>query len=305
MQTRVLKRHLLASVGLVSLTVASSAASAADITLLQRPPAAIWSWSGLYIGGHVGYGWGRDPFTDVIFGGKAPLLSRDQFQRPGLGLPSRRQLASRCLGRRTGNRPLGHEHQRVIVGFVDPHRRRCNRQYNHHADRQIRPARVGSCPARISRVAGRAALRHRRPRLDPVCPELRTRGSCRRPAASITASFSDSDPSWRFGAVVGAGVEARLWDSNWLARLEYLHYDFGDSGSSSVHRRRLLHQRPSDRGRGPHRPELQVRTSHGGVCRPCQGGDAGQSSAGRRGGLELERLLPRRPCRLRMGTRPV
>ncbi len=73
MQTRVLKRHLLASVGLVSLTVASSAASAADITLLQRPPAAIWSWSGLYIGGHAGYGWGRDPFTDVIFSGKAPL----------------------------------------------------------------------------------------------------------------------------------------------------------------------------------------------------------------------------------------
>jgi outer membrane immunogenic protein len=72
-QTRVLKRHLLASVGLVSLTVASSAASAADITLLPRPPAAIWSWSGLYIGGHVGYGWGRDPFTDVIFNGKAPL----------------------------------------------------------------------------------------------------------------------------------------------------------------------------------------------------------------------------------------
>ena len=71
-QTKVLKRHLLASAGLLSLTVASSAASAADITVLPRAPVAIWSWSGLYIGGHVGYGWGRDPFTDFIFGGKAP-----------------------------------------------------------------------------------------------------------------------------------------------------------------------------------------------------------------------------------------
>jgi high affinity Mn2+ porin len=54
-QTKVLKRHLLASVGLISLTVASSA-HAADINVLPRAPVAIWSWSGLYIGGHVGYG---------------------------------------------------------------------------------------------------------------------------------------------------------------------------------------------------------------------------------------------------------
>jgi hypothetical protein len=26
----------------------------------------------------------------------------------------------------------------------------------------------------------------------------------------------------------------RLWNTNWLARLEYLHYDFGNSGSSSA-----------------------------------------------------------------------
>jgi outer membrane immunogenic protein len=24
----------------------------------------------------------------------------------------------------------------------------------------------------------------------------------------------------------------RLWNTNWLARVEYLHYDFGNSGSS-------------------------------------------------------------------------
>ena len=39
-------------------------------------------------------------------------------------------------------------------------------------------------------------------------------------------------PSWRFGWVAGAGAQARLWSSNWLARLEYLHYDFGNSGNS-------------------------------------------------------------------------
>ena len=37
-------------------------------------------------------------------------------------------------------------------------------------------------------------------------------------------------PSWRFGWAAGAGGQARLWNTNWLARLEYLHYDFGNSG---------------------------------------------------------------------------
>ena len=71
MKNRGLKRHLLASVGFISLAVASSA-SAGDIAQ-PSPPAAIWNWSGIYIGAHGGYGWGRDPFSDVVFSGKAPL----------------------------------------------------------------------------------------------------------------------------------------------------------------------------------------------------------------------------------------
>jgi hypothetical protein len=160
----------LPSVGLLSLTVASSA-SAADITLMPRPPAAIWSWSGLY----------RRPCR-LRLGSRSvhrrnlrrqgsslrnhPI--RNQLQRHGLGLPRRRQLAKRRLGRRTGNRPLGHEHQGVIVVFGVFHRGHYKHQYRHHADRQIRPARVGSCPARICGVARRASLRHRRPRLDTI-----------------------------------------------------------------------------------------------------------------------------------------
>jgi opacity protein-like surface antigen len=53
-------------------------------------------------------------------------------------------------------------------------------------------------------------------------------------AASVGLAASSSTPSWRFGWVAGLGVEARLFDTNWLARLEYLHYDFGNSGSAAT-----------------------------------------------------------------------
>ena len=36
----------------------------------------------------------------------------------------------------------------------------------------------------------------------------------------------DLAPHW-FGWVAGAGGELRLGASNWIARAEYLHYDFG------------------------------------------------------------------------------
>src|SRR5262249_57718364 len=50
------------------------AASAADLRPPPPAPAPISGWAGLYLGVHAGYGWGHDPFTDVIFAGKAPLV---------------------------------------------------------------------------------------------------------------------------------------------------------------------------------------------------------------------------------------
>jgi outer membrane immunogenic protein len=42
-----------------------------------------------------------------------------------------------------------------------------------------------------------------------------------------------TNPNNLFGWVVGAGVEYRLWQTNWIGRLEYLHYDFGQFRNSS------------------------------------------------------------------------
>ncbi|MCP3397094.1 outer membrane beta-barrel protein [Bradyrhizobium sp. CCGB20] len=44
--------------------VASDAANAADLVPVVNLPAAVWSWSGGYIGGHVGGGYGRTSFSN-------------------------------------------------------------------------------------------------------------------------------------------------------------------------------------------------------------------------------------------------
>ncbi|MGY3443241.1 outer membrane protein [Bradyrhizobium sp. USDA 4473] len=53
--------------------VASSAAKAADLEPQLKLPAAVWNWSGGYIGGHVGGGYGRTSFSNPrgpsIYGG--------------------------------------------------------------------------------------------------------------------------------------------------------------------------------------------------------------------------------------------
>jgi len=76
-----MKKLLLATVAGMAL-VAAGSANAADLRApaYKAPPPAIapvpWSWTGFYIGAHIGGGWGTkdvlDPFAaDEIFGGKA------------------------------------------------------------------------------------------------------------------------------------------------------------------------------------------------------------------------------------------
>ena len=240
MQTRMLKRHLLASVGFVSLTVASSAASAADITLPKGPPAAVWSWSGLYIGGHVGYGWGRDPFTDFIFGGKAPpsgiTLSGINSKGTVWGFHAGANWQS---GAWVGGLEIDLSGTSIkgssstSVSFTED-----TTSNTIGLTRTDKFDLLGSARARLGYLVWPDVLLYGTGGLAWtrfVATADQTFLSAQ-PEGTFSLSFLESAPSWRFGAVVGAGVEARLWDSNWLARVEYLHYDFFDTDhfSSSV-----------------------------------------------------------------------
>ena len=65
------------------------------------------------------------------------------------------------------------------------------------------------------------------------------------PRGTFTETRSFTQPFDRFGWVAGAGVETLLFGTNWIGRLEYLHYDFG--AVQSVGGRTSLGETISDR----------------------------------------------------------
>jgi outer membrane immunogenic protein len=232
MKKRVLKRHLLASAGLLSLMAAGSATAADIAPLLKAPPPPVWSWSGLYLGAHAGYGWGHDPFTDTVFAGKAPLL----------GINSRGGVWGFHAG-------ANWQDGAVVGGLeIDISGTGIKGSSSVSSTITLGATTIATTTTRTDKFDGLGSVRARLGYL--VTPNLLVYGTgglawtrfvqttdqsifLTIPPDTATLAFSSSNPTWRFGFAVGAGVEARLWDTNWLGRVEYLHYDFGDSGSSA------------------------------------------------------------------------
>src|ERR1700759_4760268 len=60
-----------------AITLASAPAFAADLPMKAAPmmPAAVWSWTGFYIGAHVGAGWGETESTITNIRASAPGIA--------------------------------------------------------------------------------------------------------------------------------------------------------------------------------------------------------------------------------------
>ena len=184
------------------------------------------------------------------------LASRVQWQGLAGRLPRRRQLAGRQDRRGPRDRPVGNRHPWFFNRDRGADIRLPAASHNHVVSgdcdqlRPVRVARVGPGPARPiwrprTSCSTAPAVWH-----GHITP---TTKSCVTTALSFLVPpdqdgiFSSvSSPNWRFGWVAGIGGEMRLFNSNWLARLEYLHYDFGRSDTSSC--RRCF---PLDHGRAP------------------------------------------------------
>ena len=188
-----------------------------------RAAAVAWSWSGFYLGGHAGYGWGRNPFSDPV-GDNLILTGIDSngfvggFQA-GANWQSGAWVGGLEIdlsgtgikGSTSGSEPLTDgTHSVTLTDKFDL---------------------LGSARARLGYLVWPNVLLYGTGGLAWT-RFVRGVDDTRVIIGGDPDAFSSSNPSWRFGWVAGLGVETRLWDSNWLARLEYLHYDFGDGGSS-------------------------------------------------------------------------
>ena len=81
-----------------AILIASTAAGSAADLAVKAPyiaPASVWNWTGFYIGGHVGAGWGTTESTlDSIIAPGVPLTA--------FGLRRRAKQQKRCSRRWAG-----------------------------------------------------------------------------------------------------------------------------------------------------------------------------------------------------------
>jgi outer membrane immunogenic protein len=238
-----LNKHLLASVAVAALIVASPA-RAADLPLKAPPPAAApWTWSGFYVGGHGGCAWGHDATTSVndpFFFGKFPTFSVPGFDPKG------------CLG---GFQAGANWQTANIIGGLEIDLSATDIKGSSSASSPTIDSGFGTTSGTAATSGHFDWLGSARARLGYlVTPDILLYGTGGLAWSRYTreTNLTDTDvftpvagggfanqlsslalPSWRFGWVAGLGGEFRLFSSNWLARLEYLHYDFGNSGSAS------------------------------------------------------------------------
>lgn len=226
-----MKSTLLAGVGLVALSMATGGAARAADAAASTLPA--WSWSGFYLGAHGGYAWARDPFDDQFF-----------FTPPSdlTGVNSRGWLAGFQAGANwqkgawvggleidISGTGIGGTNS-LTQSFITPGLTTTDTVSQTDKFDMIGSGRVrlGYVPWPNVLLYGTGGLAWAR--IDQTFVDTTTQTG--RGGADITTQ-SSTNPVWRFGWVAGFGAETRLWNSNWLARLEYLHYDFGDTGYAS------------------------------------------------------------------------
>jgi outer membrane immunogenic protein len=194
---------------------------------VKAHPIVTADWSGFYLGAHAGYGWGRDPmsqsdFSNIVFFGL------DDFQRAdvnsngfvaGFQAGANRQMGAFVGGVEIDISGTGIKGTTTVSDLDNDETLTTTDKFD----------ALGSARGRIGYLALPNVLLYGTgglgwARLNQTTVDTPLGGG---PSGSTT-------PFWTFGWVAGAGGETRLWNSNWFLRAEYLHYDFGNSGSTNT-----------------------------------------------------------------------
>ena len=216
-----LRRLFLASASLMVLT---GSALAADLPVVKAPPPVIASWAGFYLGVHGGYGWKRDDFSlseaDFFLTTPPPSINGVRSQGGVFGAHAgyNWQFGRIVTGLEidfsaTDIKGSNGVSETVAVPGVG------SLSTSDALDENVRY--LGSTRARLGWLATDQVLLYGTAGLG--WERLDLTETTQSPASAISVR----DPIDKFGWVAGVGAEAMLGSPNWIGRIEYLHYDFG------------------------------------------------------------------------------
>jgi len=215
--------------GFVTPVIAADCTAGPDLPVKARPAPPVVvpaNWTGFYFGAHGGYGWGKNPFREEVDG------PEDIVGFIG-GINSRGWVFG-------GHAGYNWQYGRVVTGLevdvsaTDIKGSATPVTLSNGVDtitheRQDRTKYLGSVRARLGAQPtdnvlffGTAGLAWQHLERTQRRTEVDSDG--------IGSSDTFIDPIDRFGWIAGAGIEAKLFGSNWLGRVEYLHYQFGRFG---------------------------------------------------------------------------
>jgi outer membrane immunogenic protein len=229
-----MKRTLIASAAFASLLTATSA-FAADLPVYAKAPvvAAIYDWTGFYIGTNVGYSWGRGSTDGNVTGTRTVVGVAGVTTLAALPLTGRADVNGFI-----GGAQLGYNWQ--AGSFL----------YGLEGDIQFSNERGSGDVCTVAGCPAGSSVFTRDYKLDWFGTARGRVGYL--PAERILlyvtgglayGNFSGSSwtlpldiGTWSFlraGWTVGAGVEAAL-GNNWSVKFEYLYMDLGNVGGSSA-----------------------------------------------------------------------
>ena len=265
-----MKKFLFLASGTLAALMAGGPASAADIGIGAPPLASapINDWSGFYVGGHAGYGWGHDPFTSSLAGaqgGVPPFLSfnvapvtlgaidpkgfvggghfgyNQQWGNWVGGLEV--DISGTAMKGSTANSSTGSIANTAILfnGFTQT-TITATQPVTNTASQSDSFDLLGSARARLGGLVSPNLLFYGTgglawTRFVTNTTQTQSVGAAANGSFTVTGSTTTAavqSPVWMFGWIAGVGGEAKIYNSNWLFRVEYLHYDFGERGGSTV-----------------------------------------------------------------------
>jgi outer membrane immunogenic protein len=232
--------------GLISVSAQAQASEDKAVTLVDRnevgaaevlttkapepapvPPVSSYSWKGPYIGGHLGYGWGRantsfSPLpTAAQFINLAPTTLKPDPNGIFGGLQAgynlqRGRIVAGVEGSFSGSRMSG---TNVVVGFTQNNGLSWNGSLTAHQDTRwfgTFRGRAGFTPTSRVLLYGTAGLAYGHVHYSANA-DFRPQGPVQYPSVSTQT---------KTGWTAGAGVEVGL-HKYWSWKAEYLYYDLG------------------------------------------------------------------------------